>query len=100
MFSRVMRRTTPGRSPAGIAQEDLEGQQTPDRVTVVRNAGHVLVEEIADGTGYEVLVDPSISRQQHRLGVAAEIRAEPTIEWNPEAALAAPKDVVREEVSL
>src|SRR4051794_36051115 len=80
-------------SPALTAEEHLERQQRPQRVAVVAGARHVLADDPIERAGVEAMAHPRALAEQHALGVPAQVGADPAVERDAEAALAAREDL-------
>src|SRR4051812_19675154 len=80
-------------SPALTAQEHLQREQRPQRVPVAARAGHVLADDALQRALVEVVADARAVAEEHALRVGAQVRAEPAVERDAEAPLAAGQDL-------
>ena len=78
------------------AQEQLEREQRPQRVTVVARAALVLGEQPVDLSAVEVRCARCAPGPSDRRSLGVEVLAEPAVERHPEAVLASRQDLLRQ----
>ena len=74
-----------GPLPPLPAQEDLEGEQHPQRLAMIASPARVRCEHRVNRLRRRVTLDPGIRRSERRVDVDTEILAKPPIEWDAEA---------------
>jgi UDP-GlcNAc:undecaprenyl-phosphate GlcNAc-1-phosphate transferase len=85
----------PERSPIVGAEEQLKGQQRPQRVSVVARAGAMLGEHPIDLGAVQQPAQAGPGAE-HRLGVGGEVLPEPAVQRDPEPVLRAGEDLLGE----
>src|SRR5215208_4511975 len=85
-------------SPTLAAQEDLEGEQRPEGLTVICAPCVVLGQEAVQRFRHEVSPDTCVRGAERRAEIGPELRAEPEVQRDTEAPLAARHDLGRKQV--